>query len=250
MSVIYGFHAVEAVLNAEPESVEHLLLLRTRQDKRLQQMRKLAEEKGITCELLPIEELTRVVGVENHQGVVAQVREPQVNKGYSEQAFYQSLQGNLPQNLLLLVLDQVTDPHNLGACLRSADAAGVAAIFIPKHGSVKITPVVEKVASGATRSVPVIVVNNLNTALERLKALGVWTVGLAGEAQAELYDIDMTGPTAIVMGAEGAGLRRLVKENCDFLAKIPMQGLVSSLNVSVAAGVALYEAVRQRRQGQ
>ena len=148
---------------------------------------------------------------------------------------------------MLLVLDGVTDPHNLGACMRSADAAGVAAVIAPRDRAAGMTPVVRKVAAGAAESVPFVAVVNLARTLRELKEKGVWLVGTADEAERTLYDVDLTGPTAIVMGSEGEGLRRLTRESCDELVRIPMAGAVESLNVSVASGVALFEAVRQRR---
>jgi 23S rRNA (guanosine2251-2'-O)-methyltransferase len=147
---------------------------------------------------------------------------------------------------LLLVLDGVTDPHNLGACLRSADAAGVQAVIVPKDRSASLTPVVRKVACGAAETVPLVAVTNLARTLKQLQQRGLWVVGTAGEAQQYIYELDLKIPTVIVMGAEGAGMRRLTRENCDYLARLPMAGGVSSLNVSVAAGVCLFEAVRQR----
>jgi 23S rRNA (guanosine2251-2'-O)-methyltransferase len=150
---------------------------------------------------------------------------------------------------LLLVLDGVTDPHNLGACLRSADAAGVTAVIVPKDNAASITPVVRKVACGAAEVVPFIQVTNLARTLKQLQDARVWIVGTTGEADESLYQQDLKGPIAIVMGAEGAGMRRLTKEHCDFLVKLPMAGSVSSLNVSVATGICLFEAVRQRQAG-
>ncbi len=148
--------------------------------------------------------------------------------------------------LLVLLLDEVQDPHNLGACLRSADAAAVDAVVVPADNSVGLTPVVRKVASGAADSVPLFQVSNLKRAIAELQNAGLWVFGAAGEAEQSLYDLDLKGPVAIVMGAEGRGLRRLTRESCDGLFHIPMQGEVSSLNVSVAAGISLFEAVRQR----
>jgi len=150
---------------------------------------------------------------------------------------------------LLLVLDGVTDPHNLGACLRTADAAGVQAVILPKDRSAGLTPVVRKVACGAAEHLPVFAVTNLARALRTLQAAGLWVYGAAGEAEKSLYDVDFTGSVALVLGAEGSGLRRLTREHCDALVKIPMTGSVESLNVSVATGVLLYEVVRQRRGG-
>jgi 23S rRNA (guanosine2251-2'-O)-methyltransferase len=150
---------------------------------------------------------------------------------------------------LLLILDQVTDPHNLGACLRTADAAGVHAVIVPKDHSATLTDTVRHIACGAAESVPFIQVTNLARTMEHLKEAGVWLTGTADEAEKSLYDLDLTGPTGLVLGAEGAGMRRLTGEKCDFLVRIPMQGKVPCLNVSVAAGVCLFEAVRQRTRG-
>ena len=147
---------------------------------------------------------------------------------------------------LFLVLDSVTDPHNLGACLRSADAAGVAAVIAPKDKAVGLTPVVRKVACGAAETVPFVVVTNLARTLDKMKDAGIWMIGAAGEAEQSIYQSDFNGPMAVVMGAEGSGMRRLTRERCDFLANIPMAGVVTSLNVSVATGVFLFEALRQR----
>jgi len=153
-------------------------------------------------------------------------------------------QGN---KALFLVLDGVTDPHNLGACLRSADGAGVHAVIVPKDNSVGLTPVVQKVACGAAESMPLVMVTNLTRTLEKLQQAGAWVVGAAGEADQFIYDLDLTGPLVLVMGAEGKGIRQLTRKQCDYLAKLPMAGEVSSLNVSVATGVCLFEVVRQRR---
>jgi 23S rRNA (guanosine2251-2'-O)-methyltransferase len=154
---------------------------------------------------------------------------------------------NLNQAPFLLILDGVTDPHNLGACMRSAEAAGVQAVIIPKDNAVGITPTVQKVASGAAEIIPLVVVTNLSRTLRQLQDRGIWVIGAAGETEQLIYDADLKGPLAIVMGAEEKGLRRLTRDNCDILVKLPMMGLVSSLNVSVAAGVCLFEALRQRQ---
>ncbi len=148
---------------------------------------------------------------------------------------------------LILVLDGVTDPHNLGACLRTADAAGATAVIVPKDKSATLTPVVRKVACGAAEVIPLVAVTNLARTLEKLQQRGLWVVGTAGEAEQEIYQQDLTGPLVMIMGAEGKGMRRLTREHCDFLVKLPMAGSVSSLNVSVATGVCLFEAVRQRQ---
>jgi 23S rRNA (guanosine2251-2'-O)-methyltransferase len=195
------------------------------------------------AELMQREELDHLTQHGNHQGVLAYTKQL---KTFGE-ADLKHLLVNLTEPPFLLVLDGVQDPHNLGACFRSADAAGVHAIIAPKDKAVGITPVVSKVASGAAETVPFIQVTNLARTLEQLKELGVWIYGAAGEAEKTLYQTDLRGPIAIVLGAEGEGLRRLTRERCDLLVKIPMQGSVSSLNVSVATGVFLFEAVRQRK---
>ena len=177
-----------------------------------------------------------------HQGVIALCKEGQT---YDE-AYLDKLVEEQGQSGFFLMLDGVTDPHNLGACLRSADGAGVQAVIVPKDNSVGLTPVVSKVASGAAESVPLIVVTNLSRTLKSLQQKGVWAVGTTGEAQQTVYQVDLTGPLVLVMGSEGTGMRKLVGNQCDFLVKLPMAGEVSSLNVSVATGICLFEAVRQR----
>jgi 23S rRNA (guanosine2251-2'-O)-methyltransferase len=188
------------------------------------------------------EQLTDMVGEVNHQGVVAVL--VAYAKTYSENDLFAIIES--ANNGLILALDGVQDPHNLGACLRSADAAGVIAVIAPKDRSSPLTAVAKKVACGAAETVPFIQVTNLVRTLESLKDAGYWSVGLTEEAEQTLYEMDLAGPTILVLGAEGDGLRRLTKEKCDFLAKLPMAGAVSSLNVSVATGVSLFEAVRQR----
>lgn len=180
----------------------------------------------------------------NHQGVIAFV---QPSKGVDENELYQLLEG-LSEAPLLMVLDGVTDPHNLGACLRSANAAGVHAVIVPKDNSAGLNEVVRKVACGAAELTPLVTVTNLARTLKKLQDLGLWVVGTTGDSQVAIYDAPLTGPLVIVMGAEGCGMRRLTRELCDHLAYIPMAGGVSSLNVSVAAGVCLFEAVRQRQR--
>jgi 23S rRNA (guanosine2251-2'-O)-methyltransferase len=178
-----------------------------------------------------------------HQGVIALCEEGQTH----DEAFLLESMEKQGNKALFLVLDGVTDPHNLGACLRSADGAGVHAVVVPKDNSVGLTPVVQKVACGAAESVPLVMVTNLTRTLEKLQQAGAWVVGAAGEAEQFIYDIDLTGPLVLVMGAEGKGIRQLTRKQCDYLAKLPMAGEVSSLNVSVATGVCLFEIVRQRR---
>jgi 23S rRNA (guanosine2251-2'-O)-methyltransferase len=190
------------------------------------------------------EELDRLAEGERHQGVVAEIV-PHV--GDPETQLEEALEAHADSPPLLLVLDGVTDPHNLGACLRSADAAGVAAVIVPRDRAAGMSPVVRKVAAGAAETVPLVAVVNLARTLRELKEREFWLVGTSDEATRTLYDADFTGPTVLVLGSEGEGMRRLTREACDDLVSIPMAGAVESLNVSVATGVALFEAVRQRR---
>jgi len=240
--LVFGLHAVEAALRHQPEEVEALWLDTHRRDRGVEALRSRAEAVGIPVHSAGRKELDQMVTGARHQGAVARVRAASVG---SEQDLDRLLEG-LSEPPFLLILDGVQDPHNLGACLRSADAAGVHAVIAPKDRAVSLTATVRKVASGAAETVPFIQVTNLARTLEQLKQAGVWLTGLAGEGDQTLYQIDLKGPLALVMGAEGSGLRRLTREHCDFLARIPMAGTVESLNVSVAAGICLFEAVRQR----
>jgi 23S rRNA (guanosine2251-2'-O)-methyltransferase len=238
---IYGVHAVEALLRHHPKRVKHLWLAEGRQDPRVQALVELAREARVSVGTRDRRELDEwAEGV--HQGVVADVSPSQV---WGENMLDELLD-RAEGPALLLVLDGVTDPHNLGACLRTADAAGAHAVIVPKDKSATLNATVRKVACGAAEVIPLVAVTNLARTLEKLQQKGLWIVGTAGEAEQELYQQDMTGPTVLVMGAEGKGMRRLTREHCDFLVKLPMAGSVSSLNVSVATGVCLFEAVRQR----
>jgi 23S rRNA (guanosine2251-2'-O)-methyltransferase len=242
MELVYGLHAVDALLRQQPEQIQRVWVQDARKDKRIAGIIELASNQGITLERLSREQLDdKVQG--RHQGVVAEVRPGELK--WDETALNQLLD-SLDQPALLLVLDGVTDPHNLGACLRSADAAGVHAVIVPKDNAADLTPAVRKVACGAAEVVPFVRVSNLARTLEGLKQRGIWLFGAAGEADKTIYNNDLTGPMALIMGSEGAGLRRLTREACDYLVKLPMAGSVSSLNVSVATGVCLFEVVRQR----
>lgn len=242
MDWIYGIHAVQTMLKSAPGRVRELHVQRGRQDDRLQKIHKLAEQHGVTLQWATVKNLDdKVEG--RHQGVIALCEEGQT---YDE-AFLMEMMKKQGNRALFLVLDGVTDPHNLGACLRSADGAGVHAVIVPKDNSVGLTPVVQKVACGAAESMPLVMVTNLTRTLEKLQQAGAWVVGAAGEAEQFIYDLDLTGPLVLVMGAEGKGIRQLTRKQCDYLAKLPMAGEVSSLNVSVATGVCLFEIVRQRR---
>jgi len=238
---IFGWHAVEAVLKREPERLQRVWIQTGRQDRRVKSVSRALDELGVRWQEVHRRELDeRVGGV--HQGVVAQVGK---SREWSE-ADLLGLLGRADQPPFLLVLDGVTDPHNLGACLRTADATGVQAVIVPKDKSASLTPTARKVACGAAETVPLVRVTNLARTLRTLQDEGVWLIGTAGEAASTLYQADFKGPVALVMGAEGKGMRRLTREHCDLLINIPMLGHVDSLNVSVATGVCLYEALRQR----
>ncbi len=237
--VVYGLHAVRKLLQLNPERARRLRVSGKR-NKRLDQLVALARKQGVGVETVDRADLDRLAGSDRHQGCVLELSEAAT----PSLSLQQALQDIGPESLFL-VLDGVTDPHNLGACLRSADAAGVKAVIVPKDRAVGLTPVVRKVAAGAAESVPLIEVTNLSRALQQLQQAGVWIVGTTGEAETSLYDQNFSGALALVMGAEGEGMRRLTAEHCDYLVKLPMQGQVESLNVSVATGICLYELNRQ-----
>ena len=240
--MVYGIHAVEALLRHHPKRVKQLWIAEGRQEPRIQAVVTLADAARVPVQTHSRQSLDEQVdGV--HQGIVAHVSPSQI---WGE-AMLEELLDRAEGPPLLLMLDGVTDPHNLGACLRTADAAGVQAVIIPKDKSASLNATVRKVACGAAEVIPLVAVTNLARTLEKLKKRGLWVVGTAGEAEQDVYDVDMTGPTVLVMGAEGKGMRRLTRELCDFLVRLPMSGSFSSLNVSVATGVCLFEAVRQRR---
>lgn len=240
--IIFGIHAVEALLAHSPERIIELWLLQGRDDDRLMPLINQAKSFGTTIQMASRKVLDDKAESSQHQGIVARVKAAKV---LNEQDLDTLLETT--EQPFLLILDGVTDPHNLGACLRNADAAGVQGIIVPKDNSVGLTATVSKVACGAAETVPLFQVTNLARTMRHLQDKGVWIVGTAGEADCELYQADLKGPLAIAMGAEDKGLRRLSRESCDSLISIPMAGSVSSLNVSVATGVCLFEAVRQRR---
>lgn len=245
-TLIFGLHAVEAALKRSPASIEQLWCDIKRKDKRLKELAQLAKNQGVRPEWVTRSALdTELPDGSRHQGVAAWVRDV----GERNESFLEQLLVELERPPFLLVLDGVTDPHNLGACLRSADAAGVDAVITTRDKACGLTPVVRKVASGAAESVPFVQVTNLARTLKMLQDAGVWVVGTALEEGAvSLYQSNLTGPLALVLGAEGKGIRRLTREHCDQLILIPMAGTVQSLNVSVATGVCLFEALRQRSQ--
>ncbi|EGR0168220.1 23S rRNA (guanosine(2251)-2'-O)-methyltransferase RlmB [Vibrio alginolyticus] len=238
---IYGIHAVKAVLEREPERFIEAYVLKGRQDDRLMPILNALQVCGVSIQQMTRKTLDDKARGANHQGIIARVKPAkQLNENDIDDILAKH------ESPLLLVLDGVTDPHNLGACLRNADAAGAAAIIVPKDRSAPMNATVSKVACGAAEVVPLIRVTNLARTMRTLQEQGIWFVGTAGEATHDIYQAKLTGPLAIVMGAEGDGMRRLTRETCDDLIKIPMAGSVSSLNVSVASGICLFEAVRQR----
>ncbi|MCF7984971.1 MAG: 23S rRNA (guanosine(2251)-2'-O)-methyltransferase RlmB [Thiohalocapsa sp.] len=239
---VAGINSVRSALKFGAEGVSELWLDRRRRDRRLAELAAIAREAGIAVHQQERDALDKAAGGVNHQGAVARVRAPAARRVQDLDAVLDAVAG--PP--LLLILDGVTDPHNLGACLRSADGAGVHAVIAPKDKAVGLTPVAVKVASGAAESVPFIQVTNLARTLEALKQRGIWLIGTDGEAQSTLFETDLRGPVGLVLGSEGKGMRRLTREHCDLLVHLPMRGRVESLNVSVAAGVCLYEALRQR----
>ncbi|QEH46441.1 23S rRNA (guanosine(2251)-2'-O)-methyltransferase RlmB [Aggregatibacter actinomycetemcomitans] len=239
---IYGIHAVKAFVTHYPERLIEVLALKGRDDQRLQLLINEIQRLGISLQFLNRQTLDKKAEGEVHQGIIARVHSlPELNEHDLDRLLEQQ------KAPLLLVLDGVTDPHNLGACLRTADAAGVNAVIVPKDKSAQLNSTARKVACGAAENVPLIRVTNLARTLRELqKRHNVWVVGTAGETTETLYQTKLTGALALVMGAEGEGMRRLTREHCDQLISIPVMGSVSSLNVSVATGVCLFEIVRQR----
>lgn len=239
--IIYGIHAVKALLDNDPQRFLEVFILKGRDDRRLQPLIAELEATGIVIQVANRQWLDEKVEGAVHQGIIARVREGRQYQENDLPALLESV-----DTPFLLVLDGVTDPHNLGACLRSADAAGVHAVIVPRDRSAQLNATAKKVACGAAENVPLIRVTNLARTLRLLQEMNVWIVGTAGKADHTLFQSKMTGPMALVMGAEGEGMRRLTREHCDELISIPMAGTVSSLNVSVATGICLFEAVRQR----
>lgn len=239
---VFGLHAVHAVLERAPERVLELFMAEPRDDARSRALRELAVQAGVHVHAVDGAALGKLVGEVVHQGAVAAVRPlPSWDENHLIEALSQ-----LREAPLLLVLDGVTDPHNLGACLRTAEGAGAHGVIIPRDRAAAVDAVVRKVAAGAAEFVPVATVTNLARTLDLLKARGVWVAGTDADAQQSLYAADLNRPLALVLGAEGSGMRRLTRDKCDFLVRIPMAGRLESLNVSVAAGVLLFEARRQR----
>lgn len=242
--LVYGLHAVRALLQKRPEAVLRVMVQAGRGDQRLAEVLALVKERDVGLDIKTAQELDRLTGGGVHQGVAAKVR-PAI--ALDENALFARIEAASGPPLVL-VLDGIQDPHNLGACLRTADAAGVDVVIAPRDRATGLTPVVRKVAAGAAETVAFAQVTNLARMLKDLKEHGLWIVGTDGDAEQLHYEASLTGPLAIVLGAEGTGMRRLTREHCDFVVKLPMLGAVESLNVSVATGVMLYEALRQRAQ--
>ncbi|MEY2771577.1 MAG: rRNA ((2251)-2-O)-methyltransferase RlmB [Pseudomonadota bacterium] len=239
--VLFGFHAVGVRLKVAPESITEVYFDASRRDARMRQFLDRAREAQVRMIEADGMRLSRLTGGHGHQGVAALVQPLELARSLDD------LLDDLQGPPLLLVLDGVTDPHNLGACLRVADGAGAHAVIAPRDHAAGLNATVSKVASGAAETVPYFMVTNLARTLGELKERSIWVVGTSGDAPRSVYDADLKGPTALVLGAEGPGMRQLTRKTCDELVHIPMRGAVESLNVSVASGVCLYEALRQRR---
>ncbi|WP_305805796.1 23S rRNA (guanosine(2251)-2'-O)-methyltransferase RlmB [Stenotrophomonas sp. YIM B06876] len=240
---IVGLNAVASSIENDAENVREVLIEAGGKNPRLVEIEENALRKGIDVRKVNAQALSGVAGSVRHQGVAARYAAAKLLDENELQALVDAAEGKA----LLLVLDEVQDPHNLGACLRSAAAAGATAVIIPRDKSATVNATVRKVSAGAADRIPVVAVTNLSRCLKDLQKLGVWIYGLAGEAETSLYSLDLRGNIALVMGGEADGMRRLTRENCDGLVKIPMPGEIESLNVSVATGVSLFEAVRQRQ---
>ena len=240
---IHGIHSVQALIKVAPERIINAWLDRQRKDARLQVIMQSLDDAGVRVEYTDKKTLEKLSNNCNHQGVVLMVKLPQERTEDDLKKIVNEREGDA----FYLVLDQVTDPHNLGACLRTALAAGVQGVIVPKDNACRLNATVCKVASGAAEILPVYRVTNLVRTLKWIKAEGVWLSGAAGEAKIDFFDAELTGSVAIIMGAEGKGLRQLTQQQCDQLVKIPMSEKVESLNVSVATGVILYEVLRQNK---
>jgi 23S rRNA (guanosine2251-2'-O)-methyltransferase len=241
--IIYGIHAVEAALRKQPENVLQVFVQQGRHDKRIKKLIDIASNSGVSLQAIANNKLAEKCAKARHQGVVAEIRQSQSNTVSLDDLLQK-------EHLLLLVLDEVQDPHNIGACLRTADAVGVDAVIVSKNRSPALTPVIRNVASGAVETVPYVMVSNLARALQQIRDSQVWVIGTSGDASQTIYQASQTikpgQSLALVMGSEGKGMRRLTRESCDELVSIPMQGSVESLNISVATAVCLYEIRRSQ----
>ena len=241
MTWVCGIHAVETLLKASPERIKEIHLLKGQGNLRFKNIEHRAVRQGLSLQYSSLKFLDEKVSGK-HQGVIAKC----VELPLKNEQFIYSLFKDKAEKSFFLMLDGVTDPHNLGACLRTAECAGVDVLIIPRDHAVGLTPSVRKVSCGAADFVPLVVVTNLVRTLMRLKQEGMWIVGASEDAPTPIFNQNLTGPVLLVMGSEGKGLRALTRKNCDFFVQIPTFGTLSSLNVSVATGIALYEVVRQR----
>lgn len=241
---IGGLHAVETAVAGGSDRVRLVRVDRRRRDARIRRVLERARRAGIRVEPATADELATWLGDDRHQGIAAEVSGP----GILDETALAALIDGLDHDPLLLALDGVQDPHNLGACIRSAEAAGADAVIIPRDRAARLTPVVERAAAGAAELIPIAAVTNLARTLKDMQARGCWVVGAAGQAEEILHDVDLNGPLVLVCGSEGSGLRPRTRATCDRLVAIPMDGRVASLNVSVATGICLFEAVRQRKR--
>lgn len=242
-SLIHGINAVESVIKHDPENLVRVWIDRHTRNERITKLEPLLNKMGVKPMPVDGKKLDSMSGGERHQGIMAEYKHA---ASLDENDLYHLLD-KLEEPPFLLILDGVTDPHNLGACLRTAEGAGVHAVIVPRDNAAGLTPTARKVASGAAEVIPFITVTNIARTMDELKQRGIWITATSDKATGDVYQSNLKGATAIVMGAEGKGIRRLTEERCDFLVSIPMQGIVSSLNVSVATGVMLYEALRQRQ---
>jgi 23S rRNA (guanosine2251-2'-O)-methyltransferase len=243
VQTIYGLHAVRAMLTRHPERVTLVRITERREDPRVKVIEELAREQSRPVQRIDAQALKKMLGDVSHQGVAADV---EALPPWTDDDLLTAL--GTARNPLLLALDGVQDPHNLGACLRTADACGALAVIVPKDRAAQLTPAVRKVAAGAAETTPLVVVTNLVRTLKLLKEASLWVIGADAEASKYAYEADLSGGVVLVMGAEGAGLRQLTQQTCDLMVRLPQFGSVESLNVSVASGMLLYEAVRQRQQ--
>jgi len=239
---IFGFHSIESLLNTNPESVLKVFIQIGRKDLRVNNLIEVLSDLNISFSALDKDNLDRIAKGEVHQGIISEVILPPL---LAEDALLNSID-NLKEKPLILILDSIQDPRNLGACLRSANAAGVSHVIINKDGSAPINALVHKTSAGAINSLQLFHVTNLSRTIKSIQAKGIWVIGLDGDSPSKIYDVNLSDPTAIVMGAEGKGIRQLIKKTCDQLVTIPMSGNIESLNVSVATGIALFESKRQR----
>jgi 23S rRNA (guanosine2251-2'-O)-methyltransferase len=239
---LFGFHSIESLLINNPESIIRVLIQSNRKDKRTVDLMNILTGQKIPFFSSDRNDLDRIAKGEVHQGVISEVILPPV---LNEESLIKSISEN-SSKLLLLVLDSIQDPRNLGACLRSANAAGVDYVVINKDGSAPINSLVHKTSAGAINSLKIFHVTNLSRIIKDMQKRGIWVIGLDGDSKSTIYDVNLTDATAIVMGSEGKGIRRLIKETCDQIVSIPMSGNIESLNVSVATGIALFESKRQR----